>query len=135
MAKNVMVVDDSFMMRTLIADIVKSDPDLKVVGEAENGKIALEKVAKLAPDVVLLDIEMPEMNGLEALKRIKLSSRAKVIIISSVAQVGSPQAMEARRLGAFDVIAKPSGSMSLDITAKKGSDIVKAIRKACGLAA
>ncbi len=135
MAKSVMVVDDSFMMRTLIADIVKADSDLSVVGEAENGKIALEKVGKLAPDVILLDIEMPEMNGLEALKRLKLTSKAKVIIISSVAQVGSAQAMEARRLGAFDVIAKPSGSMSLDIAAKKGSDIVKSIRKACGLPA
>lgn len=134
MAKKVLVVDDSFMMRTLIKDIVSADADLEVVGDAENGKIAVEKVKELKPDVVLLDIEMPEMDGLEALKRIKLSSQAKVIIISSVAQVGSPQAMEARRLGAFEVIAKPSGAMSLDIGQKKGSEIVKTARKAAGLA-
>ncbi len=133
MAKRVLVVDDSFMMRTLIKDIVSADSDLEVVGDAENGKIALDKVKELKPDVVLLDIEMPEMDGLEALKRIKLSSQAKVIIISSVAQVGSPQAMEARRLGAFEVIAKPSGAMSLDIGQKKGSEIVKMARKAVGL--
>ena len=133
MAVKVLVVDDSFMMRTLVADIVKADSDLLVVGDAENGKIAIDKVAALSPDVVLMDIEMPEMDGLEALKRLKLSSKAKVIILSSVAQVGSPQAMEARRLGAADVIAKPSGAMSLDIAEKKGSDIVKAVRKAAGL--
>ena len=133
MAVKVLVVDDSFMMRTLVADIVSSDSALTVVGDAENGKVGCEKVTKLAPDVVLMDIEMPEMDGLEALKRIKLASRAKVIILSSVAQVGSPQALEARRLGAFDVIAKPSGAMSLDLAAKKGSDIVKAVRKAGGL--
>jgi two-component system, chemotaxis family, protein-glutamate methylesterase/glutaminase len=133
MAVKVLVVDDSFMMRTLVADIVKADSDLVVVGDAENGKIAIDKVSSLSPDVVLMDIEMPEMDGLEALKRLKLSSKVKVIILSSVAQVGSPQAMEARRLGAADVIAKPSGAMSLDIAEKKGFDIVKAVRKAAGL--
>jgi len=132
MAK-VMVVDDSFVMRTLIKDIVSSDSDLKVVGEAANGAEALEVAKKCSPDVVLLDIEMPTMNGLECLKRMKLVSTAKVIIISSVAQVGSPQTMEARRNGAFDVITKPSGAMSLDLKAKKGHDIVKAVRKAVGL--
>ena len=135
MSKTVLVVDDSFMMRTLVKDIVSSDPDLKVVGDAENGKIALDKVKELKPDVVLLDIEMPEMDGLEALKRMSLISKAKVIILSSVAQVGSPQAMEARKLGAFAVIPKPSGSMSLDIAQKKGSEIVQTLRKAVGLSA
>ncbi|GEO79901.1 response regulator [Pararhodospirillum oryzae] len=135
MAVKVMIVDDSFMMRMLIADVVKADPDLSVVGDADNGKTAMDRVAGFAPDVVLLDIEMPVMDGLETLKRLKLASRAKVIIVSSVAQVGSPQAMEARRLGAFDVIAKPSGAMSLDLKEKRGSEIVRAVRKAAGLPA
>ena len=104
-----------------------------MVGEAGNGKLALDAVKTLNPDVILLDIEMPEMDGLECLKRLKLVSAAKVIIISSVAQTGSPQAMQARKDGAVDVIAKPSGAMSLDLAAKKGHDIVKAIRKAVGL--
>lgn len=133
MVAKVLVVDDSFMMRTIIRDLVSADPELSVVGDAENGKVALEKAKELKPDVVLLDIEMPEMNGLEALKRLMLSSKAKVIIISSVAQVGSPEATRARSLGAFDVIAKPSGSMSLDLGYKKGHQIVQAIRKAVGL--
>lgn len=133
MAVKVLVVDDSFMMRTVIADIVKTDSDLTVVGDAENGKVALDKAAKLKPDVILLDIEMPEMDGLEAMKRLKLTSKAKIVIISSLAQIGSPQAMEARRLGAVDVIAKPSGTLSLNLREKKASDIVRAIRAAAGL--
>lgn len=133
MAKKVMVVDDSFVMRTLLKDIMSADSDLQVVGEAANGNELLEKVKTLLPDVIMLDIEMPGMDGIEALKRLKLISTAKVVIVSSVAQTGSPQAMEARRLGAFDIIAKPSGAMSLDLKAKKGSDIVKAARRATGL--
>lgn len=133
MAKKVVVVDDSFVMRTLIKDIVSADADLQVVGDAADGVAALEAVKKLNPDVMLLDIEMPQMDGLECLKRLKLVSPVKVIILSSVAQTGSPQALEARRLGAADVLAKPSGAMSLDLKAKKGHDIVRAVRKAAGL--
>ncbi len=135
MAVQVMVVDDSFMMRTLISNIVNADRDLNVAATAANGQIALDQVKSVNPQVILLDIEMPQMDGLEALKRLRLVSRAKVIIISSVAQVGSQQALEARRLGAFDVIAKPSGAMSLDIADKRGSEIVATARKAAGLAA
>ena len=134
MAK-VLIVDDSFVMRSLVKRIVEADTDLKVVGEAGNGQEALNMVGSAAPDVVLLDIEMPVMDGLECLKRLRLQSKAKVIILSSVAQVGSPQAMEARKQGAFEIIAKPSGAMSLDLAAKKGHDIVKACRRAVGLAA
>lgn len=133
MAKKVLVVDDSFVMRTLMKDIFKADDELEVVGEAANGLEAIEKAKALSPDVIMLDIEMPGMDGIEAMKRLKLVSRAKVIIVSSVAQTGSPQAMEARRLGAFDIIAKPSGAMSLDLKAKKGSDIVITARRAVGL--
>jgi two-component system chemotaxis response regulator CheB len=133
MAKKVLVVDDSFVMRTLIKEIVKADAALEVVGEASNGEIALTAAKELKPDVILLDIEMPTMDGLECLKRLKLVSSAKVIIVSSVAQTGSPQALQARRDGAVDVIAKPSGAMSLDLGEKKGHDIVKAIRKAAGI--
>ncbi len=133
MTKKILVVDDSFVMRTLIKDIISSDPDLQVVGEAANGADALEKVRLLSPDVLLLDIEMPGMDGIECMKRLKLISPCKIVIVSSVAQVGSPQAIEARRLGAVDVISKPSGALSLDLKAKKGSDIVTVSRRAAGL--
>lgn len=133
MVKKVLVVDDSFVMRTLIKNIIEVDPELQVVGDAANGVQALEKAKSLTPDVILLDIEMPEMNGLACLKHLRLTSSAQVVIISSIAQVGSPQALEARRLGARDVIAKPSGAMSLDLKSKKGHDIITATRKAAGL--
>lgn len=130
MSKSILVVDDSFIMRTVIREIVESDPDLTVVAEAENGKIGLQRVKEHKPDLILLDIEMPEMSGLEMLKRLLLLTKAKVIIISSVGQAGSAQAIEARRLGAYDVIAKPSGAMSLDLAERRGHEIVAAIRKA-----
>jgi len=133
MAKSVLVVDDSFIMRTLIKDILSSDPELQVVGEATNGLEAVEKVKLLQPDVILLDIVMPGMNGIECLKHIKLISNSRVIIVSSLSTGDSAETMEARKHGAFDVIPKPSGSLSLDLRSKKGSDIVKTSRRAGGL--
>ena len=131
--KQILVVDDSFIMRTIIKDIVDSDPDLEVAGFAENGKVGLQRVRELKPDAILLDLEMPEMSGIDMLKRLALLGKARVIVVSSVGQIGSPQATEARRLGAVDVIAKPSGAMSLDLQAKKGHEIVRALRRALAL--
>ncbi len=131
--KNILIVDDSFVMRALLKGIVSADQDLNVQGEASNGLEALQAIKKEAPDLVLLDIEMPQMDGIECLRRLRLLSSVPVIIVSSVAQAGSPQALEARRLGAAEVIAKPSGAMSLDLGAKKGHEIVVAIRKTLGI--
>jgi two-component system chemotaxis response regulator CheB len=131
--KRILVVDDSFIMRTIIKDIVDSDEDLEVVGFAENGKVGLQRVRELKPDAILLDLEMPEMSGIDMLKRLALIGKTTVIVVSSVGQTGSPQALEARRLGAVDVIAKPSGAMSLDLQAKKGHDIVQSLRRSLAL--
>jgi two-component system chemotaxis response regulator CheB len=131
--KRILIVDDSFVMRALLRGIVTSDPDLEVAGEATNGLEALQQVKEIAPDLVLLDIEMPHMDGIECLKRLRLMSKVPVIIVSSVAQAGSPQAIEARKFGAAEVIAKPSGAMSLDLNAKKGHEIVTASRRVLGL--
>jgi two-component system, chemotaxis family, protein-glutamate methylesterase/glutaminase len=132
--KKALVVDDSFIMRAVIKDIVESDPRIEVVAEAENGKIGLQKVKECKPDLILLDLEMPEMSGLDMLKRLLLLGKTKVVVISSVGQAGSHQALEARRLGAMDVIAKPSGALSLDLVDKTGHAIVQAARRALGLA-
>lgn len=133
MAIKVLVVDDSMMMRTIIGDIIKADSDLELVGDAEDGEKGLEKIKELDPDIVLTDIEMPIMDGIEMIKKMKLFSAAKVIVISSVTQIGSPRAMKARALGVYEVIPKPSGTMSLDLAMKRGHIITNTTRRAAGL--
>ena len=135
MAKRVLVVDDSLLMRAVVSDIISADEDFELVGEAVDGKDALEKARELKPDLILLDIEMPRMDGIEALKHLSLLSTARVVIVSSAAQIGSDQALEALRLGAAGVVAKPSGALSLDLESKRGHDIVLAARHAMGLEA
>jgi class 3 adenylate cyclase/ActR/RegA family two-component response regulator len=132
--KRVLVVDDSFIMRKLVSEIVESDPDLEVVDTAENGMIALKKVRQVKPDVVLLDIEMPEMSGLETLRRLGLRSPCKVVILSSlVGGTDAAERVEALRLGAVATIAKPSGGVSLDLKQKRTSQIVDVLRRTLGL--
>mgnify|MGYP001011330881 FL=1 len=125
----VLIVDDSFLMRRIIRNILEKDSSLEVVGEASDGVIALEKVAELAPDIILLDIEMPNMDGIEFLRRAKLVTSAKVIIISSVARIDSKEAREVLELGAADIIPKPSGVLSIDFEEQKSLELLDAIHK------
>jgi len=122
----VMVVDDSAMMRVVISNFVAALPNYKIVAAAENGKKALEQLDKF-PDLslILLDIEMPEMSGLEFLRHVKMKSRAKVVILSSVATAGSKQASEARSLGADAIVTKPSGAVSMDLADKRGTELAR----------
>ncbi|GAB1431405.1 chemotaxis response regulator protein-glutamate methylesterase [Spirochaetota bacterium] len=113
---SVMVVDDSALMRNLISKIVDSTPGLKTVDKAMNGLFALQKIPRSNPDIIVLDIEMPEMNGIEFLKeRKRLGIDIPVVVLSSVAKSGAQITMEALALGASDFITKPSGSVSSDI--------------------
>lgn len=131
--KTVLVVDDSNIMRRLVSEIVATDPDFKVIDTAENGKVALKKVRIHKPDVILLDIEMPELSGLETLRRLGLRSPSKVVILSSLGGEGTPERAEAFKLGAADVLDKPSGSVSMDIKSSRGSAVMRALRKVVGL--
>jgi two-component system chemotaxis response regulator CheB len=113
---SVLVVDDSALMRNLISRIVESVPDLRVAGKAMNGSFALAKLSSLDPDIIILDLEMPEMNGIEFLQeRKRLGIEIPVVILSSVAKKGAKITMEALNLGASDFIMKPSGAVSEDI--------------------
>jgi len=113
---SVLVVDDSALMRNLISKIIEADKHLHVAGTAMNGKFALNKIPNLNPDIIILDIEMPEMNGIDFLKeRAKKGINIPVIILSSIATKGAKVTMEALTLGASDFITKPSGSISQDI--------------------
>jgi len=131
--KTVLVVDDSSFMRTLVKQILGVDEAFVVVGEAPDGVTAVAQAMTMKPDIIILDIEMPKMDGLEVMKRLKLFSKAKVIILSSVAQVGSEVAQKARMLGAFDVIPKPSGAISMDLKPKRGRQLLEVIHAAAGL--
>ncbi|TDG04297.1 response regulator, partial [Paracraurococcus ruber] len=129
-----LVVDDSGIMRRLLRDILASDPDFEVVGEAADGEMGLAAMHRLTPDLTLLDIEMPVLDGMGALRRWALEGSGAVVIVSSAARPGSPTALEARRLGAAAIVGKPSGALSLDI-AERGALLLRAARRAAGLPA
>lgn len=113
---SVLVVDDSALMRNLVSKIVDEDPDMTVAGKAMNGEFALQKIPILKPDIIILDLEMPKMNGLEFLEaRRKQGIDIPVIILSSIARKGAKVTMDALSMGASDFVTKPSGSISTDI--------------------
>jgi two-component system chemotaxis response regulator CheB len=111
-AIRVLIVDDSSVMRAVLARMIESDRDLQIVGYAVDGVDALDQIRTLDPDVVTLDIEMPRLNGLEALGRIMLESPRPVIMLSSLTREGAKSTFEALERGAFDFIAKPGAESS-----------------------
>ncbi|MCG3090082.1 protein-glutamate methylesterase/protein-glutamine glutaminase [Sporosarcina cyprini] len=113
--KKVLVVDDSAFMRKLISEMLSSHPDLEVIATARNGKDALEKVQLLKPDVVSMDIEMPVLNGLQALKRIMETNPVPIVMLSSTTEIGAANTMTAMEYGAVDFVAKPGGPISLNL--------------------
>ena len=125
----VLVCDDSALMRRIISDIFSSDPEIIVVGTAKNGKEALDLIPVLRPDVLTLDIEMPVLNGLEALPMIWRKYKLPTIMLSSLTQDGAEATIKALELGAFDFVGKPSGSISLDL-AKVGKDLINKVKAA-----
>lgn len=104
--KKILVVDDSAFMRSVITRQVEKDDRLELVGTAANGREAVEKALELRPDVITLDIEMPEMNGLEALGEIMKKCPTKVIMVSSLTKEGAEETMKALELGAVDFFPK-----------------------------
>jgi two-component system chemotaxis response regulator CheB len=113
---SVLIVDDSALMRNLIGRMIESTPGLVVAEKAMNGLFALQKIPRVNPDVIVLDLEMPEMNGIEFLKKRQAQGiKIPVVILSSIARRGAEITMEALALGASDFIQKPSGSESEDI--------------------
>ncbi|WP_281975562.1 protein-glutamate methylesterase/protein-glutamine glutaminase [Halobacillus litoralis] len=112
---NVLIVDDSAFMRRILTDILNKDYRIEVVGTARNGKDCLQKMEMLKPDVITLDVEMPIMDGLEALDHIMKKNPKPVVMVSSLTKEGAESTVKAMSLGAVDFIQKPSGSISLDM--------------------
>jgi two-component system chemotaxis response regulator CheB len=105
----VLIVDDSAVIRRLLTRILEADPGIEVVGTARNGRIAIEMAAQLKPDVVTLDIEMPEMDGLGAVQLLRREHPAiRIIMLSTLTQRGSAATLDALCRGADDYLAKPS---------------------------
>ncbi len=121
----VLVVDDSAFMRTALARMIGSDPDLEVAGTACDGSEALEKIASLDPDVVTLDIEMPKLDGLETLRRIMAQCPRPVIMVSASTVNDAEITFKALGAGAFDHVAKCLSPTSLDISHIQREPIVK----------
>jgi two-component system chemotaxis response regulator CheB len=109
-----MVVDDSVVVRKIVTDVLSADPDIEVVGTAVNGKVALAKLEALKPELVTMDIEMPEMNGIEAVRAIrggeggKAHRRVPIIMFSTLTERGASATLDALSAGANDYVTKPA---------------------------
>jgi two-component system chemotaxis response regulator CheB len=126
----VLIVDDAMFMRRAIADTLASDPDLEVVDTARNGLDGLEKVKKLRPDVVTLDIDMPIMDGLTSIRHIMIHNPMPIVVLSSLFDDGAIT-FDALRLGVVDFLPKPSGAISTDIASAKQMIIDRIKMAAC----
>ena len=109
-----LIVDDALFMRKAISEILESDPNLQIVGTARDGQDGLDKIKTLKPDVVTLDIDMPRMDGLAAIRHIMIESPVPVVVLSSLFSDGAVT-FEALRLGVVDFVPKPSGAISEDM--------------------
>ena len=127
----VLVVDDSVVIRRLVAHSLEQDPLLEVVGTASNGEIALQRIPQMNPDVLTLDIEMPVMDGLQTLKRVRREyPQLRVIMFSTLTERGAAVTMEALTLGADDYVTKASNEGSLDRSmARLREELIPKIRQ------
>jgi two-component system chemotaxis response regulator CheB len=113
----VLVVDDSVVIRRLVCHALEEDPELEMVGVASNGRIALSRIPQVNPDVITLDIEMPEMDGLEMLRELRRQELAiPVVMFSTMTERGASATLEALALGADDYVTKASNAGSLDVS-------------------
>ncbi|MFH1114268.1 MAG: chemotaxis protein CheB [Pseudomonadota bacterium] len=128
----VLVVDDSALMSRQIAGILNDDDKIVVIGRAKDGREALEMVAGLKPDVVTMDVEMPRMNGITALKHIMVRYSVPTVMISALTTEGARTTFDALKYGAIDVIAKPSRREDESLDAQK-ADIIAKVRRAAAI--
>lgn len=132
----VLVVDDSALVRRVVTDLINADPDLGVAGTAHNGRVALERVEELNPDLVTLDVEMPELGGLDTLVELRRRRpRLPVIMLSSLTERGAEITLECLFRGASDYVTKPhadgGGGTTLD---EVGGQLLHKIKVFCGRA-
>ncbi len=133
-SKRILLVDDAVVVRKVLSQAIGQDPDLEVVATAVNGRVALTKFAAAKPDLVLLDVEMPDMDGLETVRELrKIDSRVPIIMFSTLTERGASVTLEALALGATDYVTKPSnldGAATLDAVTR---ELIPKIRALCRL--
>lgn len=129
----VLVVDDSIVVRRVVTEVLQAQEDIEVIGVAANGKVALTMMPQLKPDLVVLDIEMPVMDGLTALNHLRHDHpRTPVIMFSSLTELGAKATLEALSRGASDFFAKPGGPGGLEASRKLiQTELAPAIRALC----
>jgi len=125
----VLVVDDSALMRQLLTQILNSDPDLEVIGTAADPYVARDKIHKLNPDVLTLDIEMPRMDGLTFLEKLMRGHPMPVVMISSLTDKGADTTLRALSLGAIDYVSKPKVDVS-NGTIEQADEIIAKVKMA-----
>ncbi|MFP4514056.1 MAG: response regulator, partial [Acidimicrobiales bacterium] len=130
-----LIVDDAVVIRRLVSDVLGGVRTIEVVGTARNGRLALAKLPQLDPDLVILDVEMPEMDGIETLTALReLRPRLPVIMFSTLTEQGTAITLEALMRGANDYVPKPAnvGSVS-EAMDRVRSELVPRIHSLCGL--
>jgi two-component system, chemotaxis family, protein-glutamate methylesterase/glutaminase len=132
--KRVLIVDDAVVVRRTLSDAVSRDSAFDVVGTASNGRIALAKFAALKPDIILLDIEMPEMDGLETVRELrKLDVRIPILMFSTLTEHGASATLEALALGATDYLTKPSNTDMATTLETVSRELIPRLRALCHL--
>jgi two-component system chemotaxis response regulator CheB len=132
----VLIVDDAVVIRRIVSDVLAGDPDIEVVGTAANGKIALAKIPQVNPDLVTLDIEMPEMGGIETLRELrKVDRKLPVIMFSTLCNRGAASTLDALASGANDYVTKPAnvGSVGAGM-ARIREELIPKIKALCSKA-
>ncbi len=118
-----LIVDDSVVMRRLITEVLSADPQIEVVGSASNGRIALQRIPQVNPDVITMDVEMPEMDGVQALRELRITyPKLPVIMFSALTHKGAAATLDALSAGANDYVTKPLDSSDL-------SDSIESLKK------
>jgi two-component system chemotaxis response regulator CheB len=132
----ILVVDDAVVFRRLVTEELSKDPDLEVVGTAANGRIALQKMPQVSPDLVILDVEMPEMDGLATLRELrKTYPRLPVIMFSALTERGATETLDALALGASDYFTKPTSVGGLDASLEVlRQELIPEIKALCAAA-
>jgi two-component system, chemotaxis family, protein-glutamate methylesterase/glutaminase len=123
----VLIVDDSALMRRLLTDLLSSAPEIEIVGTARNGREAVVQAAQLKPDVITLDVEMPEVSGLEALPTLLAVHETPVVMVSALTQEGADVTLQALELGAVDFMPKPERNQLAEMRASRDLLVAKVL--------